>query len=1487
MQSVLRPCLVLALAVVAGAPTPAQAQNIITTVAGSDFIFPRSTRALDAPLSGVTCAAADARGNVYLCDETSNIVARISRDGMLAVVAGSGIRSGGFSGDGGMATAARLNLPQRVALDAAGNLYIADTSNHRIRKVSLDGIISTVAGTGEAGFSGDKGPATAAQLNMPYGLTVSTSGLLYIADTFNNRVRRVDSTGAIDTVAGGGDALGDGGPAAGASLYQPYDVAADSSGNLYIADLGNSRVRKVNSQGVISTLASGIGHARGLAVDAIGTVYVANGYGYNQILKIESGGNMSVAAGTGGSGFSGDGGPATAAWFNAPPGVAVDAAGNLYVADHGNRRVRKISTLGSITTLAGSGQPDLAGDGGPAGGATLSQPAGIVFDGAGNLYVADAGNHRIRKISPQGVITTVAGGGSALGDGGPATGAMLASPQGLALDRIGNLYVADTGNHRVRKIDLRGAISTVAGNGKDNWDSVFKGDDGPATGASTVVPTGVALDAAGNLYIAENHLFRSCVRKVNPQGIISTVAAAAGLTRPYAVIVDGTGNLYISESGGHAYCDFGPCTRVLKVDPQGVMTTVAGGGSVLGDGGPATSAVLKGLAGMSLDALGNLYIAEMGNNSIRKVDASGVIRRVAGNGTAAFTADGDAATAAGLNAPRGVAVDSTGNLYIADTGNDRIRIVWARPATYSVTPQKLTFTAQAGSALPVSQSLSLISTINGVLWGTTDVLTQSGGSWLSVLANTGRMPSLLPVSVDPRNLAPGTYQGTVEITAPAAATPVITVPVSVTVAGGLAAGLSVVPASLDFRMQAGGAAPPSQALRIESVSGGELTWTAGVATAVGTWLSISPATGSTPASLQVSANPAGLGAGSYSGSVTVRSSSTSASVTVPVNLNISASTAGALLLSQTSLLFKAVQGGGAEPPQTFGVLNAGRGAIDWTAQASESWLSISPASGRSDYGSAQIPLVTVSVDPTGLAAGSYVGLIRVSSSNANNSPQVVKVEMQVLPAGTKLGASVRPTGLIFVAAAGGASPGAQELSVATPEASAIQFVSQPIGGSWVTRFPDAGSASRDNAGRIMVQPAVSSLSSNTYRAGLTVMTMNDGALHPVSLLLLVLPAGTSIQAAQLLQEAADLGPWTLDFGLPIPAAGSTCTPSKLHVQFTSVFATFQAVVGWPTTVRVLVRDDCGNPGVGANVVLSFSNGDPPLVLTDLKNGQHQGAWSPSGYSPQVIVTAQALWQNLQGQATAAAQLGLNPNPKSVILNQGGVLLGAGFERGPVAPGSIVSLFGQNLTTSAAMAQTLPLPRTLNGVRVLVGEKEAPLFYVGPSQVNAQVPFELESDRQLQVRIEVNGVSSAPEPLQTAATRPGIFTLGPPYGNQGAILIANSNKLAMPVTAGVPSEPVATGGIVSIFCTGMGATDPAVASGQPGPSAEPLARVKTPVTVTIGGLPATVSFAGLAPGFAAVYQVNAQVPAGVAAGDAVPVVITQGGASSNTATIAVR
>ena len=321
----------------------------------------------------------------------------------------------GFSGDGGPATAARLNMSLGgVALDSAGNLYIADLLNERIRKVSPVGTISTYAGNGGYGFWGDGGPATAAQLSLPHGVALDSAGNLYIADSNNHRIRKVTPGGTISTYAGTGTEgfSGDGGPATAAHLDRPDGVALDSAGNLYIADLGNSRIRKVTPGGTISTY-----------------------------------------AGNGGYGFWGDGGPATAAQLR-PRGMALDPAGNLYIADFGNSRVRKVTPGGTISTYAGTGTPGFAGDGGPATAAQLSFPQGVALDSAGNLYIADSNNNRIRKVTPGGTISTYAGTGlqGFSGDGGPAIDAQLWFPVGVALDSAGNLYIADQENQRIRKV---------------------------------------------------------------------------------------------------------------------------------------------------------------------------------------------------------------------------------------------------------------------------------------------------------------------------------------------------------------------------------------------------------------------------------------------------------------------------------------------------------------------------------------------------------------------------------------------------------------------------------------------------------------------------------------------------------------------------------------------------------------------------------------------------------------------------------------------------------------------------------------------------------------------------------------------------------------------------------------------------------------------------------------------------------------------------
>ncbi|MFF8868394.1 NHL repeat-containing protein [Streptomyces sp. NPDC015139] len=334
-------------------------------------------------------------------------------DGTIITAAGNG--EAGFIVDGGPAAGTRLNTPFGVAVDGAGNLYIADRSNHRVRKVTPDGTITTVAGNGQAGFVSDGGPAAATGLNTPYGMAVDAAGNLYIADRNNHRVRKVTPDGTITTVAGNGQPgfVSDGGPAAATKLHYPNAVAVDRSGNLYIADSYNHRVRKVAPDGIITTV-----------------------------------------AGNGQAGFVSDGGPAVATRLRYPWGVTVDEDGNLYICDRFNHRVRKVTPDGVITTVAGNGIAGYVADGGPAVATSLHYPATVAVDGAGNLYIGDGHNHRVRKVAANGIITTIAGDGIAgyIADGEPAAGQQLYYPAGVAVAPSGDLYIADSSNHRVRKV---------------------------------------------------------------------------------------------------------------------------------------------------------------------------------------------------------------------------------------------------------------------------------------------------------------------------------------------------------------------------------------------------------------------------------------------------------------------------------------------------------------------------------------------------------------------------------------------------------------------------------------------------------------------------------------------------------------------------------------------------------------------------------------------------------------------------------------------------------------------------------------------------------------------------------------------------------------------------------------------------------------------------------------------------------------------------
>jgi sugar lactone lactonase YvrE len=358
---------------------------------------------------------------------------------MIDTVAGTG--TAGYSGDGGPAIAASLYTPYGVAVDNSGNIYIADTFNHRVRKVNASGIITTVAGNGTAGYSGDGGAATAAKLNEPFRVAVDSSGNIYIADTYNYRVRKVNTSGIITTVAGNGTAgySGDGGVATAANISYPVGITVDSSGNIYITDLDNYRVRKINTSGIITTV-----------------------------------------AGNGTAGYSGDGGAATAAKLNRSFGVTIDNSGNIYIADTYNYRIRKVNTSGIITTVAGNGTAGYSGDGGAATAAKLNYPREIGLDSSGNIYIADQGNNRVRKVNTSGIITTVAGNGTAgySGDGGAATSASLRTPTGVAIDSTGNVFIADYGNNRIRKLYDVPVCAEGCGHGQCVSDNVCECDSG-------------------------------------------------------------------------------------------------------------------------------------------------------------------------------------------------------------------------------------------------------------------------------------------------------------------------------------------------------------------------------------------------------------------------------------------------------------------------------------------------------------------------------------------------------------------------------------------------------------------------------------------------------------------------------------------------------------------------------------------------------------------------------------------------------------------------------------------------------------------------------------------------------------------------------------------------------------------------------------------------------------------------------------------------
>ena len=689
----------------------------------------------------------------------------------------AGTGGNGWTGDGGPASKARVWNPYQVCVDSDNNLFIADYSNHVVRKITkATGVISTVAGMGnQAGYSGDGGPATSARLRFPADVFVRGTSL-YIAEMGNSVIRKVDlATGLISTVAGTGTAgyNGDAIAATSARLNSPRSVVVDVAGNVIIADTFSFRIRKVDaSTGLISTIAGtgtdGHGADGGLATSeplewvmdmAIspacsateGQLFFSEQNGYNIVRYIDSQGRFQTLTGRQGQDNTGDCGPAALADFHKPYGIAFDTLGNFYIADRGNQKIRKIDALKQyITTIAGTGTAGYNGDGIPAKEANLNTPTGIAVGSDGVMHIADTTNNRVRSMNlgvliqppvdpfpniPSGLLGTIAGDGTIgyNGDGRDPRTAWVSYPASMAVDAYGNVIVADRSNHRVRRIYTNWTMETLAGTGV----SGYTGDGGQASFARLSFPTSVAIAPDATLYISDqgNHV----VRRVAPNGTITTVAGtgsagngptgpatSCALNSPEGLAVVGR-DLYIADrennflrrlnldtglivnvvgngangagaenvgalltplslprgiawdaAHGRILIAASSASQVRQYFPGTELVSSAAGTGVFGDtgdGGPATAAQLMQPYDVAARPDGSFYICDRQASVIRRVDQSGTISRVAGTGTAGYYGDKGYPLGTMLNSPDGIAVNAAGDLFIADRKNQRIRCV--------------------------------------------------------------------------------------------------------------------------------------------------------------------------------------------------------------------------------------------------------------------------------------------------------------------------------------------------------------------------------------------------------------------------------------------------------------------------------------------------------------------------------------------------------------------------------------------------------------------------------------------------------------------------------------------------------------------------------------------------------------------------------------------------------------------------------------------
>jgi uncharacterized protein (TIGR03437 family) len=792
-----------------------------------------------------------------------------------------------------------------------------------------------------------------------------------------------------------------------------------------------------------------------------------------------------------------------------------------------------------------------------------------------------------------------------------------------------------------------------------------------------------------------------------------------------------------------------------------------------------------------------------------------------------------------------------------------------------VTPVSLTFKADFEGNPPLSQAISVVPVSGAIPPASFSVLIDNGESggaaptWISVSPTSGTAPAGLVVSVNQGTLAAGSYPARIRIL------DTNNVPTNVAVTLNVSSTTNQITASPSIlRFAARAAAPGSlvEDLLVSSAGTGALAFNASVSGG-SSWISgITPSSGqvslNAPVFLQVQVNTAGLKVGSYHDSIQIASAN--GNVDIPISLFVAAG--GPIVgVNTTGVLFQARQNGGSSVTDSIEVINTGdpTSTVNWTATllSGSNWLSLAsptgtatPVGGTATQAIPGTLSLALTQNATQLTAGPYYALVEITDPNSLNSPQFVTAVLNLEPDSTPPAPDIFPGGLFFTTPATltGVAPSAQVL-VNTSSLAVVPFQTAATvnQGAWLSATPSSGNADGQTPGRVTISVNPAGLNPGIYTGNVSISISQ--VLQSVNVTYLVTSSSTSNSR-------------------PKPEAQG-CTPSKLALAETGLPNNFAVPAGWPATLIVQLNDDCGASVTNGTVIAGFSNGDAPLALVGDSLGNYSATWQPGAVTSEMVITLNAASGTLQpATATLYGGISQNQTPPPTLapgatLNDFNPVVG-----GALSPGMIAQVYGSGMSASPVSTGVLPLPAMFNNTFAQVGSHQAPFYYLSNDQLNVQIPTELTPTQQLPMLLSVNSALTLPITLDIVPAAPGVLSAfdgpTPPSTQNGAHIIAQHLNYT-PVTSANPGKPSE---YLVMYLAGLGATDPPVASGHPAPGSPP-ANVTVKPVVTVDSLPSNVVFAGLAPGFVGLYQIDFQVPSGASSGEDV-VTVTQNGVAAN-------